>query len=175
MVYRRIKMSQDEYMEKVNRQRRKEQMEKERQQAIKDRAKFEELKSRYFGLAITDGEIEIHSIDSIDDYYEIGERNHICCGTSKYFLNAVTDEQKSIRVHDFNRRISKNSKEICESLGIQCVTPPICPQFLHFSFGTSRRYDRLHRLCCRICHIVGISTTRRLHIKCNTRYDAGFQ
>lgn len=116
-------MSQDEYMEKVNRQRRKEQMEQERHQAIKDRVKFEELKSRYLGLSMTDGEIEIHSIDNIDDYYEIGERNHICCGTAKYFLNAVTDEQKSIRVHDFNRRISKNSKEICESLGIQCVTP----------------------------------------------------
>lgn len=110
-------------MEKVNRQRRKEQMEQERHQAIKDRVKFEELKSRYLGLSMTDGEIEIHSIDNIDDYYEIGERNHICCGTAKYFLNAVTDEQKSIRVHDFNRRISKNSKEICESLGIQCVTP----------------------------------------------------
>lgn len=39
------------------------------------------------------------------------------------FLNAVTDEQKAIRVHDFNRRISKNIKDICESLGIQCVTP----------------------------------------------------
>ena len=39
------------------------------------------------------------------------------------FLNAVTDEQKAIRVHDFNRRISKNIKDVCESLGIQCVTP----------------------------------------------------
>ena len=110
-------------MEKVNRQRRKEQMEQECHQAIKDRAKFEELKSRYLGLSMTDGEIEIHSIDSIDDYYEIGERNHICCGTAKYFLNAVTDEQKSIRVHNFNRRISKNIKEVCDSLSIQCVTP----------------------------------------------------
>lgn len=39
------------------------------------------------------------------------------------FLNAVTDEQKAIRVHDFNRRISKNIKDVCEALGIQCVTP----------------------------------------------------
>ncbi len=39
------------------------------------------------------------------------------------FLNAVTDEQKAIRVHDFNRRISKNIKEVCESLDVQCVTP----------------------------------------------------
>ena len=39
------------------------------------------------------------------------------------FLNAITDEQKAIRVHDFNRRISKNIKDVCESLGLQCVTP----------------------------------------------------
>lgn len=32
-------------------------------------------------------------------------------------------EQKAIRVHDFNLRISKNIKDVCESLGIQCVTP----------------------------------------------------
>lgn len=85
-----LKEAHDEYVEKVNRQRRREQREKERQQAIEDQAKFEELKSRYFGLAMTDGEIEIHSIDSIDDYYEIGERNHICCGSSKYFLKEKT-------------------------------------------------------------------------------------
>ena len=85
-----LKHAHDEYVEKVNRQRRKEQKEKERQQAIEDKAKFEELKSRYFGMAMTDGEIEIHSIDSVDDYYEIGERNHICCGSAKYFLKEST-------------------------------------------------------------------------------------
>ena len=85
-----LQEAHDEYVEKVNRQRRKEQREKVRQQAIEDKARFEELKSRYFGLAMTDGEIEIHSIDSIDDYYKIGEKNHICCGTAKYFLKEKT-------------------------------------------------------------------------------------
>ncbi len=36
---------------------------------------------------------------------------------------AKADEQKAIRVHDYNRRISKNIKDVCESLGIQSVTP----------------------------------------------------
>ena len=85
-----LKHAHDEYVEKVNRQRRKEQREKERQQAIEDKARFEELKSRYFGMEMTDGVIEIHSIDSVDDYYEIGERNHICCGSAKYFLKEST-------------------------------------------------------------------------------------
>ena len=85
-----LKTVHDEYVEKVNRQRIKEQREKERQQAIENKAKFEELKSRYFGLAMTDGEIEIRSIDTIDGYYETGIRQHICCGTSKYFLKEKT-------------------------------------------------------------------------------------
>ena len=85
-----LKEAHDEYLEKVNRLRRKEQQEKDRQQAIEDKGRFDELKSRYFGLAMTDGEIEIHSIDSVDDYYEIGERNHICCGSARYFLKEGT-------------------------------------------------------------------------------------
>lgn len=85
-----LKNAHDIYVAKVNRQRIKEQREKERQQAIEDKAKFEELKSRYFGMAMTDGEIEIHSIDTIDDYYKIGESQSICCGTAKYFLKEST-------------------------------------------------------------------------------------
>ena len=85
-----LKTAHDIYVAKVNRQRIKEQREKERQQAIEDKAKFEELKSRHFGMAMTDGEIEIHSIDTIDDYYKIGESQSICCGTAKYFLKEST-------------------------------------------------------------------------------------
>ena len=39
------------------------------------------------------------------------------------FGNAVTDEAKVIRVHDFNRRISKNIAEVCDALDIQSITP----------------------------------------------------
>lgn len=39
------------------------------------------------------------------------------------FGNATTDEAKVSRVHDFNRRISKNIAEVCDTLGIQHVTP----------------------------------------------------
>ena len=85
-----LKTSHDIYVAKVNRQRIKEQREKERQQAIEDKAKFEELKSRYFGMEMTDGEIEIHSIDTIDDYYKIGDKQSICCGTAKYYLKEDT-------------------------------------------------------------------------------------
>lgn len=39
------------------------------------------------------------------------------------FGNATTDEAKVVRVHDFNRRISKNIAEVCDALGIHRITP----------------------------------------------------
>lgn len=81
-----LKAAHDEYVDKVNRQRRKKQQEKERQEAIKDKEQFEQMKSRFFGLTMTDGSIRLHTLDSIEEYFEVGTRNHICCGSSKYYL-----------------------------------------------------------------------------------------
>jgi len=81
-----LQTAHDIYVKKVNRLREKERREKQRQEAIADQAKFEELKSRYFRLEMTDGEIEIHSLDTIDEYYEVGNRMSICVASSKYYL-----------------------------------------------------------------------------------------
>ena len=81
-----IKAEHDRYVAKANRQREKERMEADRQRAIEDNAKFQELKSPYFGLAMTDGEIEIHTLDTIDDYYMVGESQRICVASSRYYL-----------------------------------------------------------------------------------------
>ena len=83
---RDLKVSHDEYVAKVERQRIKEQKEKDRQQAIKDQKEFEELKSPYFGLEMTDGEIQIHTLDTIDEYYEVGKSQRLCVASSKYYL-----------------------------------------------------------------------------------------
>lgn len=85
---RDLKTSHDEYVAKVERQRIKEQREKDRQQAIKDQKEFEELKSPYFGLAMTDGEINIHTLDTIDEYYEVGTSQRLCVASSKYYLKS---------------------------------------------------------------------------------------
>ena len=112
-----LKEAHDEYTEKVNRLRQKEQREKERQQAIKDKARFEELKSRYFGMAMTDGEIEIHSIDSVDAYYEIGERNRICCGSAKYFLK---EDTLTLTAYIGNKQIATLEISLDDCHIIQC-------------------------------------------------------
>ncbi len=112
-----LKEAHDEYIDKVNRLRQKEQREKERQQAIEDKARFEELKSRYFGMAMTDGEIEIHSIDTIDDYYEIGQRQSICCGSAKYFLK---EDTLTLTAYIGNKQIATLEISLDDCHIIQC-------------------------------------------------------
>ena len=68
----------------------KEQLLPDRKRAEEDKATFEELKGRYIGLAMTDGTINLHTLDSVAEYYEQGESQHICVGSARYFLKADT-------------------------------------------------------------------------------------
>ena len=85
-----LKHAHDEYVEKVNRQRVKEQREANRKKAEADQAKFEELKGRFIGLTMTDGKIRLHTLDSVAEYYDEGTKQHICVGSSGYYLKADT-------------------------------------------------------------------------------------
>ena len=35
---------------------------------------------------MTDGEITVHTLNSVAEYYEEGKRQHICVGSSEYYL-----------------------------------------------------------------------------------------
>ncbi len=76
----------DLYSAKVERQRIKQQREEDRKKAEADEAKFEELKGRYIGLVMTDGEIVIHTLNSVAEYYDEGSRQHICVASARYYL-----------------------------------------------------------------------------------------
>ena len=80
-----LNATHDLYVRKVNRRREEERRDADRKKAIEDQAKFMELKSRYFGLSMTDGQINLHTLDTIDEYYEVGNRMSICCGSAHYF------------------------------------------------------------------------------------------
>ena len=81
-----LQTAHDLYSAKVERQRIKAQREKDRKKAEADEAKFEELKGRYIGLVMTDGEIVIHTLNSVAEYYDEGSRQHICVGSAGYYL-----------------------------------------------------------------------------------------
>ena len=78
----------DEYVQKVNRQRERDRREADRKKAMENEEKFKKLKGRFIGLVFTDNEIEIKTLDSIDEYYEEGKIQHICVGSSQYYLKA---------------------------------------------------------------------------------------
>ena len=80
-----LNTAHDLYVRKVQRKHEQERREADRQRAIEDQAKFMELKSRYFGLSMTDGQINLHTLDSIDEYYEVGNSQSICVGSAHYF------------------------------------------------------------------------------------------
>ena len=85
-----LKHAHDEYVEKVNRQRMKEQRESNRKKAEADQAEFEKLKGRFIGLAMTDGTIVLHTLNSVAEYYDEGTKQHICVGSAGYYLKADT-------------------------------------------------------------------------------------
>lgn len=81
-----LKAAHDEYVAKIERQRIKEQREKDRKRAEADEAEFAKLKGKYLGLVMTDGEIVIHTLNSVAEYYDEGSKQHICVGSSSYYL-----------------------------------------------------------------------------------------
>ena len=85
-----LKHAHNEYVEKVNRQRVKELREANRKKAETDQAEFEKLKGRFIGLTMTDGTIRLHTLDSVAEYYDEGTKQHICVGSSGYYLKPET-------------------------------------------------------------------------------------
>lgn len=81
-----LKAVHDEYIAKVERQRIKERRKADRKRAEADEAEFAKLKGKYLGLVMTDGEIVVHTLNSVAEYYEEGTRQHICVGSSSYYL-----------------------------------------------------------------------------------------
>lgn len=81
-----LKAAHDDMLTKINRQRLKEQRTEERKRAAEDKVRFEELKSRFFGMVFTDGNITLHTPTTIDEYYDLGEKMSLCVASSRYYV-----------------------------------------------------------------------------------------
>ena len=55
-----------------------------KQQRIDDKA-YRKAKKRFFDIAITDGEIFIHVLKKVKDFYEVGAKLNHCVGTNHYY------------------------------------------------------------------------------------------
>lgn len=70
-----------------------ERRESEQQKLLQERQReedFKALKSKFFGLIITDNEISVKVLESIEEYYEEGRMQNICVFGSEYYKKPDT-------------------------------------------------------------------------------------
>lgn len=82
---------------KIEDRRRREREEAERRRAeerlLREKEKeeqFKALKSKFFGLVISDNEISVKVLESIEEYCQEGNTQHICVFSSSYYLKKNT-------------------------------------------------------------------------------------
>lgn len=78
----------DLYMKKRRAYNERQELEKKRQKARENEDKFKELKAKFFGIAFTDGTIQVRVLESVDEFMEEGKAMHHCVFDGSYFLRA---------------------------------------------------------------------------------------
>ena len=90
---RRIEAKREKELTERQRIRQREQRERERQELLKEEESEEDfiaLKSKFFGLVITDKEISVKVLESIDEYFTEGKTQNICVFGAGYYKKADT-------------------------------------------------------------------------------------
>lgn len=81
-----LQEAHDTAQRKLQAQRDKEAEVQRRQKALADEEKFQALKAPFFGIAFTDGMIEVRILESVAEYMEEGKALHHCVFTNEYYL-----------------------------------------------------------------------------------------
>ena len=111
----------DRRQSELRRQREKEEIERKRQKAIEDEKRFHELKSKFFGIHFTDGTIQVHVLESVQEHLEEGMAMHHCVFSNEYYLKeyslilSATIEGRRIETIEVNLETLKvvQSRGIC--------------------------------------------------------------
>ena len=74
----------DRRQNELRKQREKEEIERKRRKAMEDEERFQELKSKFFGLCFTNGTIQVHVLESVQEHLEEGVAMHHCVFDSAY-------------------------------------------------------------------------------------------
>lgn len=64
----------------------RERLAEQRQKARENEERFRELKAKFFGIAFSDGAIEVRVLESVDEFFEEGKAMHHCVFTNDYYL-----------------------------------------------------------------------------------------
>lgn len=81
-----LQQAHNEILQKLRARQEREQEEHKRQKALEDEARFQKFKAPFFGIAVTDGTIQIRVLESVQEYIEEGQALHHCVFTNEYQL-----------------------------------------------------------------------------------------
>jgi len=76
----------DRYVKKKREFQELERREQNKQKALEDEKKFQEMKSRFFGIQFSDGVIQIRVLESVEEIIQEGDIMHHCVCASEYHL-----------------------------------------------------------------------------------------
>ena len=86
---RRVEAKREKELTECQRIYEMERREREQQRLLQEKEREEEfiaLKSKFFGLVISDNEIEVKVLESIEEYYQEGKKQNICVFASGYYM-----------------------------------------------------------------------------------------
>ena len=115
-----LKGEHDRRHEELLRLREREEIEQKQQKAMEDEKRFKELKSKFFGICFTDGIIQVHVLESVQEHLEEGVSMHHCVFSNAYYLKedslilSATIEGKRIETIEMSLR----TLEVVQSRGV---------------------------------------------------------
>ena len=115
-----LKGEHDRRHEEFLRLREREEIEQKQKKAMEDEKRFKELKSKFFGIHFTDGTIQVHVLESVQEHLEEGVSMHHCVFSNEYYLKedslilSATIEGKRIETIE----VSLKSLEVVQSRGV---------------------------------------------------------
>ena len=115
-----LKGEHDRRHEELLRVREREEIEQKQKKAMEDEKRFRELKSKFFGIAFTDGTIQVHVLESVQEHLEEGVSMHHCVFSNAYYLKedslilSATIEGKRIETIE----VSLQTLEVVQSRGV---------------------------------------------------------
>ena len=115
-----LKGEHDRRHEELLRVREREEIEQKQKKAMEDEERFKELKSKFFGICFTDGTIQVHVLESVQEHLEEGVSMHHCVFSNAYYLKedslilSATIEGKRIETIE----VSLRTLEVVQSRGV---------------------------------------------------------
>ena len=81
-----LKAGHDRLVRKKTERMERERIEKQKHKALENEQRFQELKGKFFGIAFTDGTIQVRVLESVSEFLEEGTTMHHCVYSNEYYL-----------------------------------------------------------------------------------------